>query len=131
MPGAEAVIELVDVLDQSTLLVEESTVEVLELQDEETIVLEETIIEIVSEAIQGPAGPPGIAEDAVPYAKRTDFVGDDVIYKGFAAPGASESAPVWQICRLTISNNDIAEQWAGGTAAFDKAWTGRLTLEYV
>lgn len=73
-----------------------------------------------------------VMEDSdVPYAKRTDFEGDTIIYKGEAPVGSSETDAVWRIRRLTIaSDDDLAEKWANGDAKFDKVWTDRATEVY-
>ena len=78
---------------------------------------------------QGPAGPPGLGE-IVPYSKRVDFVGSDMIYKGEALPGANDIDPVWRICKITFVSEDIVEQWAEGNANFDKMWSSRLNYNY-
>lgn len=77
---------------------------------------------------QGPSGPPGGEE--MKYTKRIDFVGNNVIYKGEAAPGTLQDAPNWRIRRLTIINEDIIEEWADGTAEMNKVWSSRDTYSY-
>ena len=72
-------------------------------------------------------------ESQVAYATRVDF--DDVnnlIYKGEAIPGSAESAAVWRIRRLSFvgADEDVVEEWAEGTASFDKVWDDRLSLSY-
>lgn len=85
----------------------------------------------VEVGIPGPPGPPGPATgETMPYAKRTDFVGDDVIYKGEAEPGSSESDAVWRISKITFVDEDATEQWAEGNASFDKVWSSRLGYNY-
>ena len=85
----------------------------------------------VEVGIPGPPGPIGpAAGETMPYAKRTDFVGDDVIYKGEAEPGSSENDPVWRISKITFVGEDAAEQWGEGNANFDKAWSSRLSYNY-
>ena len=85
----------------------------------------------VEVGIPGPPGPPGPATgETMPYAKRTDFVGDDVIYKGEAEPGSSESDAVWRISKITFVDEDATEQWAEGNASFDKMWSSRLGYNY-
>ena len=85
----------------------------------------------VEVGIPGPPGPPGQATgETMPYAKRTDFVGDDVIYKGEAEPGSSESDAVWRISKITFVDEDATEQWAEGNANFDKSWSSRLSYNY-
>lgn len=78
----------------------------------------------------GSQGPPGISEENMVYAKQTDFVGEDVIYKGEADPGSPTSSPVWRIHKLVILNDDVSETWAGGNANFDKIWDNRASLLY-
>ncbi len=132
MPNPVAVIELVDVLDQSVLQVEEASVSVVELKDEETLIVEETVIEVISEGFQGPQGPPGIPEEEMTYAERVDIVNDGVIYRAEAAPGTANSESKWRIRRILISNEgDVVKQWASGNANFDKVWDDRASLEYV
>ncbi|PKO27968.1 MAG: hypothetical protein CVU32_01800 [Betaproteobacteria bacterium HGW-Betaproteobacteria-5] len=74
----------------------------------------------------------GAIDMGVESARRTDFVGDTIIYRGEAAPGSLESNPVWKIKRIEFApDGDVTEKWAGGTAAFDKVWNDRTTLEYI
>ena len=80
---------------------------------------------------QGPSGPPGsTGNESMPYAKRTDFVGNDAIYKGEAEPGSSEDDTVWRISKITFVGEDATEQWAEGNASFDKMWSSRLGYNY-
>ena len=80
---------------------------------------------------QGPAGAPGsTGNESMPYAKRTDFVGNDAIYKGEAEPGSSEDDTVWRISKITFVGEDATEQWAEGNASFDKMWSSRLNYNY-
>lgn len=70
------------------------------------------------------------------YSRRADFVGDTIIYRGEAAPGAVESDPVWRIKRIeftlgTDGNQDVIETWAGGTDGFVNRWSDRLSLGYL
>ena len=67
--------------------------------------------------------------------RRVDFVGEATIYRGEAAPGSSESDPVWRIRRFTFvtgpdGKQDVNETWASGTANFDHVWNDRATVEY-
>lgn len=81
---------------------------------------------------KGDVGLPGqSAEDAVKYTSRTDFVGNDVIYKGEALPGTSEDVASWRIKRITIVNGDFTTKWASGSAEFIHAWADRLSLAYI
>lgn len=79
----------------------------------------------------GPQGPVGISEDAVAYARQTDFVGEDVIYRGEAEAGSPLTSPVWRIRKITIVNDDISESWADGNTNFDNVWSDRYTLTYL
>lgn len=78
----------------------------------------------------GPEGPPGLSEDAVAYARQTDFVGEDVIYRGEAEAGSPLTSPLWRIRKITIVNDDISESWADGNTNFDNVWSDRYTLTY-
>lgn len=69
-------------------------------------------------------------------ARRIDFVGDSILYRGEAAPGTADSAPAWRIKRIEFTpgpdgKQDVSETWAGGTADFVHAWTDHETLEYL
>ena len=68
----------------------------------------------------------------VVFAKRTDIVNDNLIYKGEAYVGSSSANPVWRIRRLTISNDgDVIEEWADGNDNFDNIWNDRTGLTYI
>ncbi len=80
---------------------------------------------------QGPQGPAGITEDELAYSKRIDFVSDNLIYRGEAAVGSTESAPVWRIRKIQLAlDGDVTETWASGVADFNKSWTLRETYVY-
>lgn len=104
-----------------------------------TVVTEEPVNIVVAslgqqgpQGIQGPPGPPGASgEEEMVYSKRTDFLGDNLIYRGEAAVGSAESATAWRIRKIVLDlDGDVTETWATGTAAFDKAWTLRQTYVY-
>lgn len=70
------------------------------------------------------------------YSRRSDFVGDTIIYRGEAAPGTPEDSPAWRIKRIeftlsTDGNQDVIEKWAGGTDALTHAWIDRAALTYL
>lgn len=66
------------------------------------------------------------------YAEETDFVNDNLFYKGEAAPGSLYEAPVWRISRTVIdADGDVHKKWANGGADFDKVWDDRLTYAYI
>ena len=142
-------VEQLDVLKQDTLQVDLVLVEHVDGTETEILAetvafyeaLETTSVDVVTdrqvllEVIEaaGPQGPPGVVEDDVMYAKRVDFVTDNLIYRGEAPVGSAESAPVWRVRRITFGalDGDVTEQWAGGDASFDKIWADRLSLTYV
>lgn len=108
-----------------------NSIEVFEVLATDVIVVESPKTEVIEVEIKttGPQGPPGAGEN-VPYAKRTDFVGADIIYKGEAAPGTTDSQALWRIKRIEFIGEDVKETWAGGTASFSNSWTDRTTLNY-
>ena len=79
---------------------------------------------------EGPVGPAGTSEDDIMYSKRIDTISDELLYRGEATVGSSESSDVWRIRKITIVANDITETWASGNANFDKQWSNRLNYSY-
>ena len=72
------------------------------------------------------------AIDMAANAKRIDFIGDTLMYRGEAAPGALETDPVWRIKRVEFgADGDVTETWANGSADFSNAWADRASLTYV
>lgn len=72
-----------------------------------------------------------IIEDLAMYAKRVDFISDNLFYKGEALPGSSVADPVWRIVRTTIgSDGDVSDEWVDGSAGFSHRWIDRLTYTY-
>jgi hypothetical protein len=70
-------------------------------------------------------------EDKTPYQpKLVDESNSNVVYNGFAVPGAAVDAAVWAIQKVTKTNGVYSYQWAGGTKAFDKIWNNRKVLVY-
>jgi hypothetical protein len=68
---------------------------------------------------------------------RGEYTGTNLIYKGYARPGASEGASVWQIARITYdgSNNATSVLWPQGpnlaaSSEFNFSWTSRATYTY-
>jgi len=87
--------------------------------------------EVITVGIQGPEGPAGISEDQMVYSKRIDFVGDTIIYRGEALPGASTSSASWRVRRITLQpDGDLTEEWADGSADFNQVWDDHLTFSY-
>ena len=74
----------------------------------------------------------GTVDMGSPMARRTDFVGNTHLYRGEAAPGASEADAVWSIRRVEfMPDGDVVEKWATGSAANAFAWNDRVSLDYV
>lgn len=68
---------------------------------------------------------------------RGDYTGTNLIYKGYARPGAAEGSNVWQIAKLAYdgSNNLLSVKWpqnSNGVASseFVFNWTGRAGYVY-
>lgn len=70
---------------------------------------------------------------------RGDYQGgQNLIYKGFARPGADTSAPVWQIAKLTYdgNNNITMIQWPRNdtgavTNFYEFTWDDRTSYDWV
>lgn len=123
--------QLVESVSKDTVEVVKPTAEIIAVGDETVVLVENSVIQIISEGMQGPAGPASVNEDEVPYSKRIDFLNDGLLYRGEAQPGAIESNPVWRIRRITIGpDGDTLEEWADGDASFSKRWSDRATLSY-
>jgi hypothetical protein len=72
-----------------------------------------------------------ITDEEMPFSKRVDFITDDVLYRGEAVVGASESAPLWRIRQITIgADNDVTELWASGSSDYNKVWANRANYTY-
>ena len=79
----------------------------------------------------------GIQDSALDESFRGDYTGNNLIYKGFARPGADEGALVWQIGKLAYdgSNNVLSikfPQTSQGVASNDYifSWTARAGYTY-
>ena len=66
-----------------------------------------------------------------------DYTGTNLIYKGFARPGAATSGAVWQIAKLAYdgSNNLLSIKWPQNTlghasSEFNFIWDNRAALTY-
>lgn len=64
------------------------------------------------------------------YTRRSDDRGGGVVYRGEAQPGSSETAPVWRISRITVTNDSASEVFANGSAEFLRVWADRDTYVY-
>jgi hypothetical protein len=114
-----------------TVLVHSEAGMVLVASETSTILIDNPTLSLLVTGLLGPQGLPGITEEDMLYSKRVDFVTDNIVYKGEALVGSSESSPIWRIRRITIaSDNDVEEVWAAGNVNFDKVWTNRATLIY-
>lgn len=95
----------------------------------DTIVVQEYRDLIVTAS--GEAGPAGVSESLMAYAKRVDFVTEDLLYIGEATVGTPDDTAEWRVKRVAFAvDGDVTEEWADGNAAFDKAWTGRASFTY-
>jgi len=123
----EDVVSIGSGIDQINIAPEQDSVQVTETPDPVSV---NEVTEIISPEIADVQVQ--IVEDSeVPYAKRTDFEGDTVIYKGEAAVGSLDADPVWRIRKLTIATDgDVKEEWAGSSASFNKVWSDRASLLY-
>jgi hypothetical protein len=77
----------------------------------------------------------GAIDMASEFSRRSDFVGETIIYRGEAVPGTDEAAATWRIKRIEFitgldGKQDIKEKWAAGNADFVNAWSDRASLEY-
>lgn len=125
----QATIELID--DHAVVVIENAARELVETVENITVVLQSDDADIISVGDQGPSGPPGIPESEMIYAERTDFVGDDVIYRGYAIPGVTDAQPIWRIKKVIIGvDGDITTTWADGNGDFDNVWANHATLSY-
>lgn len=85
-----------------------------------------------TQGIPGPIGPSGSkTEEEEVYSTRVDFINDNLLYRGEAAVGSSESDPKWRIRRITLGDDgDVTEVWANGNANFTNVWDNRVSITY-
>ncbi len=70
-------------------------------------------------------------EDKTPFQPSlVDESNGNVVYNGFAVPGAAVGSAVWAIQKVSKSNGVYSYKWAGGTKTFDKIWNNRTSLVY-
>ena len=62
--------------------------------------------------------------------KIVDESDANVVYNGYALPGALPEQAVWAIQKVSFRDGLYTYEWAGGTKAFDKKWSDRTTLLY-
>lgn len=67
----------------------------------------------------------------VPQREEIDFDGDDVIYKGWAAPGSLDSASVWKIQKISFVgvDQDVSKQWYD-SGNYTGIWDDRTIYSY-
>ena len=94
----------------------------LKLLNDEVLDLTQNIYNDISNVIK---------EIEMIYAKRIDFVGETLIYKGEAEVGTLDSEAVQRIHRLTIIDEDVFEEWASGNSNFDKVQDDRYDYIYI
>jgi hypothetical protein len=117
-----------EVLDLSIV---EEPVNLTLTEEAANVAVEESVIYFVSEAEQGPQGPPGVVEEDMMYSKRIDFISDNLLYRGEAAVGSLTSAESWRIRKIEVGvDGDITETWANGSASFSQIWDNRSLLTY-
>ena len=78
-----------------------------------------------------------IPDSFVDESFRGAYSGTNLIYKGFARPGAAEDAPVWQLAKLAYDGSDnlLSIKWpqdANGKACNDYQfqWSARAGYTY-
>jgi len=64
--------------------------------------------------------------------KAYDYdVNSNMIYEGWAHPGALTTDAVWAIKKnVFVGTNLVQELWAGGNTNYDKVWANRASLIY-
>lgn len=64
---------------------------------------------------------------------QIDFVGDTIIYKGWAEPSTLTSTASWRISKTEFVgvDEDIIITWADGDILFNNIWDNRAGLTYV
>jgi hypothetical protein len=64
------------------------------------------------------------------YTIRVDTSNLPTIYLGYAPPGSSENAAVWQIIQYNVSTSDLSGLFANGVPDATNIWTNRAGLSY-
>lgn len=62
--------------------------------------------------------------------KLVDESNANVVYKGFANPGAKKDEAVWSILRVTNTKGVLSYEWSKGAKTFDNIWDNRKALQY-
>jgi hypothetical protein len=73
-----------------------------------------------------------IVEEEMIYTEEVDFVGDDLVYRGWANPGSISSQPLWRVRRTRFvgADGDVIHDWANGNGEFTNIWDDRATFSY-
>ena len=121
----DTVVDLVEELGTLDVLSFSSSAETIPPQAAEIVTVGDTLVfQTNTTIISG-------GDEEVPYAKETDFVTDDIMYRGEAEPGTPASSPLWRIRKITIApDGDVSEKWADGVATFTKVWDDRSSYQY-
>ena len=119
--------QVIDTTSQTSEVIVATTArEIVEIPTTTNVVEEITSMEVLSETI-----PVLYGDEEMPYSKRVDFITDDLLYRGEAAPGTLTSQTGWRIRKITIgTDGDVTEQWADGNSQFNKVWDNRLSFTY-
>ena len=59
-----------------------------------------------------------------------DEAKENVVYTGFAEPGADTAQPRWAIMRTTILEDVIINDWSNGVQTMTAVWNDRTQLAY-
>lgn len=62
--------------------------------------------------------------------KLIDESNANIVYKGYANPGAVSNTAVWAIEKVTNIKGVLSYQWANGSRNFENVWDNRKTLMY-
>lgn len=118
----------VEVDTDQTVIVEGDDTQIVTTEETTTVIeAEDGSVTIADVGVQGTP-----AEDKVPLARRVDFVGEDLIYRGTAVPGTADASNGWRIEEITFvgADDDVEIRWAAGNSNFDKVWNDRATYSY-
>lgn len=62
--------------------------------------------------------------------KIVDETNANVVYKGFANPGAKKNEAVWAVLRITNTKGVLSYEWSKGSKTFENVWDNRKALLY-
>ena len=71
-------------------------------------------------------------EEEEMYTEEIDFVGESLVYRGWAVPGGTSNLPIWRIRRTRFvgPDDDVIHDWADGNGNFDNIWDDRAGKPY-